>query len=168
MPLPQDITPLNTTIGDTVVKIDELDWIETAPGVAWIKVLWTGSETGGWVAKFRWLKGYVAGSHKHLSAAHVFVLKGKLQVRNGILNAGDYVYEPNGVLHGTTTALEDTEYLFISNGPLIFHDDSSFTSYLSWEELERMRGTGKGAAAISAGAKVAYGAGSKVAVESVS
>ena len=46
---------------------------------------------------------------------------------DGVLNAGDYVYEANGMLHGATTALEDTEYLFICNGPIIFFDDDNFT-----------------------------------------
>ncbi len=154
MPLPQDITPINNQLADTVIQTDKVEWLETVPGSAWIRVLWTGPETGGWAAIFRWKKGYAAGPHKHLSAAHVLVLKGKLQVRGGVLNTGDYVYEPNGMLHGATTALEDTEYLFICNGPLIFHDDDNFTTYLSWEELERMRTSGKGAEAVSAGARL--------------
>ncbi|MBB4632659.1 cupin domain-containing protein [Sphingosinicella soli] len=154
MPLPQEITPLNDQLADTVVATGNMEWLETVPGAAWIKVLWTGAESGGWAAIFRWKKGYVAGPHKHLSAAHVLVLKGKLQVRDGVLNTGDYVYEPNGMLHGATTALEDTEYLFVCNGPLIFHDDNSFTSYLGWEELEKMRTGALSGAAISAGAKV--------------
>ena len=62
----------------------------------------------------------------------------KLQVRDGTLNAGDYIYEPNGMLHGATTALEDTEYLFICNGTVLFYDDEGFTSYLGWEELRRL------------------------------
>lgn len=59
-------------------------------------------------------------------------MSGKLQVRDGVLNAGDYVYEPNGMLHGETTALEDTEYLFICNGPVLF-----FASKSSGTELDR-------------------------------
>jgi anti-sigma factor ChrR (cupin superfamily) len=89
--------------------------------------------------QFRWLKGFTAPQHKHLSASHTFILSGKLQVRDGTLDAGDYVYEPNGMLHGATTALEDTEYLFICNGSILFYDDDGFTSYLGWEELERMK-----------------------------
>jgi transposase len=54
---------------------------------------------------------------KHLAGAHAFIISGKLQVRNGILNAGDYVYEPSGnPARRATTALEDTTYLFICNG----------------------------------------------------
>lgn len=141
MALPQDISPLNSELQDTLVNMDELDWIpqEFDPERAFIKVLFTGAETGRWVAMFRWLKGFSAPQHKHLSAAHTFVLKGKLQVRDGVLDAGSYVYEPNGMIHGATTALEDTEYLFICDGPVLFFDDDGFSYYLGWEELERMK-----------------------------
>ena len=103
MPL-QDITPINDQLADIIVRADE-PWIETEPGMAWMKVIWTGPETGRWVALFRWSKGYVAAPHKHLSDAHTYILKGKLAVRDGVLNTGDYDYEPNGVLHGKTEAL---------------------------------------------------------------
>ena len=134
----QDITPLNNQLADIIVRAEE-PWIETQPGMASIKVLWTGAETGRWAALFRWSKGYIAAPHKHLSDAHTFIIKGQLKVRDGILNAGDYDYEPNGVLHGETEALEDTEYLFICDGPIVFYNKDGLTSYLGWEELERMK-----------------------------
>lgn len=141
MPMPQDITPVNSELMDTLVEASKVAWIPQAfdPERAFIKVLWTGSESGSWAVLFRWLKGFTAPQHKHLSASHTFILSGKLKVRDGVLNAGDYVYEPNGMLHGATTALEDTEYLFICNGPVLFFDDDGFTTYLGWEELERLR-----------------------------
>ena len=134
----QDITPLNDQLADIIVRAEE-PWIETQPGMASMKVLWTGAETGRWAALFRWSKGYIAAPHKHLSDAHTFILKGRLKVRDGILNAGDYDYEPNGVLHGETEALEDTEYLFICDGPIVFYNKDGLTSYLGWEELERIK-----------------------------
>jgi quercetin dioxygenase-like cupin family protein len=150
MPLPQDITAFNQGMTDTLYAASQMEWLEQTPGQAWIKILWTGSETGTWAVLFKWNKGYVAQSHKHLAAAHTYILKGKLQVRDAVLSAGDYVYEPNGVLHGATTALEDTEYLFICNGAILFFDEDSFTSYLSWEELERMRAEQQAAATAKA------------------
>lgn len=139
MPLPQEIKPLHQDLQDTLFSLSNADWIENTPGMAWSRILWTGSETGTWAAVFKWNKGFIANPHKHLSASHTYILKGKLKVRDGILNEGDYVYEPNGVLHGATEALEDTEYLFICNGPLLFFDDDKFTGYLGWEEWEKMR-----------------------------
>jgi quercetin dioxygenase-like cupin family protein len=139
MPLPQEIAPFHQALQDTVAHADNAQWVENQPGKAWTRILWTGAETGTWAAVFRWKKGFVAPPHKHLSASHTFILSGKLKVRDGIFNAGDYVYEPNGVLHGATEALEDTEYLFICHGPLLYFDDDKFTAYLSWEELEKWR-----------------------------
>lgn len=139
MALPQDISPVNSELMDTLARSAEMDWVETSPGKAYIKVLWLGPETGRWAVLLKWAKGYVAPPHKHLSAAHTFILSGKLQVRDGVLQAGDYVYEPNGMVHDATTALEDTEYLFICDGPVLFFGDDGFTGYLGWEQLERLR-----------------------------
>lgn len=134
----QDIRPINGNLQDTLVEASKAPWIEQTP-LSSIKVLYTGAETGSWAVLFNWKKSYVAPPHKHLGASHTFILKGKLKVRDGVLNAGDYVYEPNGVLHDATEALEDTEYLFICNGPILFFDDEHFTSYKSWEEVEMIR-----------------------------
>ena len=141
MALPQDISPVNSELMDSLAKTAEMDWIpmEADPEKGFMKVLWTGSESGGWACLFRWLKGYVAPPHKHLSAAHVYVLSGKLQVRDGILEAGDYVYEPNGMVHGSTIALEDTDYIFICEGPVLFYDDDGFVGYLGWEVIQRIK-----------------------------
>ena len=140
-PAIQDITPFNSELMDSLANTAEMEWIpmEADPERGFMKILWTGSESGGWAVLFRWLKGYTAPPHKHLSPAHVFVLSGKLQVRDGILEAGDYLYEPNGMVHDTTVALEDTDYLFICHGPVLFFDDNSFTGYLGWEELRRIQ-----------------------------
>ena len=136
MPL-QDITPINDQLADIIVRADE-PWIEYDPGMAWIKPLWVGPETGRWIALLRWTKGFVAPGHKHLSDAHTFMLKGKLQIRDGVISEGDYDYEPNGVIHTEVTALEDSEYLFACEGPVLFYDKDGLTTYLGWEEIPRM------------------------------
>ena len=134
----QDFSPINPELQDIMVSNSEEGWIPTGENAS-MRVLWTGPETGRWAVLFRWGKGYVADAHKHLSAAHTYVLKGKLEVRGGILEAGDYVYEANGMVHETTRALEDTEYLFICDGPVVFYTDEGISHYLGWEEIERMR-----------------------------
>jgi len=140
MSIPEQLKPLNPELVDTLVKADDGAWIPSdAEGLAAMKVLFVGEESGQWAALFRWKKGYVAGPHKHLSPAHTYVIRGRLQVRDGILEAGDYLYERNGMVHESTTALEDTEYIFVCDGPLVFYDDNGVTGYLGWEELARMR-----------------------------
>jgi quercetin dioxygenase-like cupin family protein len=137
MALPQDIRPVFQDIQDTLIRSDA-PWIERSPQDK-LKVLWIGRETGSWATLHHWKKGYAAPPHKHLAGAHVFILSGKLQVRTGTLNAGDYVYEPSGVLHDETKALEDTTYLFIASGPILFFDENGFTRYTNWEVMERLR-----------------------------
>ena len=140
MSAPDHMKPINPELIDTLVKASESDWIPNdAEGKAFMKVLFTGEESGHWAALFRWSKGFVAGPPQHLSAAHTYVLKGRLQVRDGILEAGDYLYERNGMIHESTTALEDSEYIFICDGPLVFFDENGIQAYLGWEELERMK-----------------------------
>ena len=151
MPLPQDITPFNVNIADTLVQAGKVPWIEDSDMSA-TKVLFTGPETGTWAVLLRWKKGYIAPPHKHLSGAHAYIIKGSLKVRDAVLKAGDYTYEPNGVLHGATEALEDTEYLFICMGAVLFYDENGFTGYLSWEEIERLRQSALAATAVSVAA----------------
>jgi anti-sigma factor ChrR (cupin superfamily) len=140
MAVPEHMLPLNAALMDTLVKADDADWIPSdGEGKAFMKVLFTGEESGQWAALFRWRKGYVAGPHKHLSSAHTFVIKGRLAVRDGVLEAGDYLYERNGMIHESTTALEDTEYIFVCDGPLVFFDEDGIQGYLGWEELARMK-----------------------------
>ena len=140
MPLTQEIAPLNPELMDTLVAANEGDWIPTdEEGTSFIKVLWTGAETGRWAVLLRWSKGHTAAAHKHLAAGHTYVLSGKLEVRGGVVEAGTYIYERNGMIHEASTALEDTELLFIGDGPVLFYDEDSFTGYLGWEELERMQ-----------------------------
>ena len=91
MALAQDIFPINGNLQDTLVEASKTPWIEHGPMSA-TKVLYTGAKTGSWAVLYRWKKGFVAPPHKHLAASHTFILKGKLKVRDGILNAGDYDY----------------------------------------------------------------------------
>ena len=60
MPLPQEIRPLHQDLQDTLFRASDSAWIENSPGLAWTRVLWTGSESGTWAAVFRWKKGFVA------------------------------------------------------------------------------------------------------------
>jgi quercetin dioxygenase-like cupin family protein len=136
MPL-QDLTPVYADMQDTVIRADE-PWIQQSPRTS-VKVLFIGSETGTWASMHHWKKGVAVPPHKHLGAAHVYIISGKLQGRDYVLNPGDYVYEPSGMLHDVTTALEDTTYLFISHGPVILFDENGLKHFTNWEVMERLR-----------------------------
>ena len=138
MALPQDITPFNESLEDTVVAASDDDWLETEPGRAWVRLLWSQGETGRHAGIYRWKKGYAAPSHKHFGAVYVYVISGKLQVRDNILGPGDFLFEPNGMVHYATEALEDVDYLMLADGPVLFFDENGFTGYFGWEELRRL------------------------------
>jgi len=46
---------------------------------------------------------------------------------------------PAGGLHDATTALEDTVYLFICDGTVLYFDDDNFTGFTNWETIEKMK-----------------------------
>jgi 2,4'-dihydroxyacetophenone dioxygenase len=137
MTLPQDIRPIFQNIQDTLSRSD-LPWIERTPK-SFTKVLWVGRESGSWAALNLWKAGFVLSPHKHLAGAHLFVVSGRLQVRGGVLSQNDYCYEPAGILHEATTALQDTVFLAITLGPILYFDEDRFTAVQDWEAMEELR-----------------------------
>ena len=94
MGLPQDISPVNSELMDTLVHAAQMDWMPQFDERSFIKILWTGSESGSWAVLFRWLKGFTAPQHKHLSASHTYILSGKLQEADA-KNGNGRVYPKN-------------------------------------------------------------------------
>jgi hypothetical protein len=132
-----DLTTLLPSL-DAMFRWDA-PWIEQSP-MTKTKVLWVGRETGSWALLAFWKAGFVAGRHKHLAGAHVFVVSGKMATGDIIMTAGDYIYEPAGVMHEATTAFEDTVQLFISLGPIARLDDAGgITGVTTWQDIESLR-----------------------------
>jgi hypothetical protein len=116
-------------------------WIEQSALTA-IKVLWIGRESGAWVSMHRWKAGFVARRHKHLAPAHVFCLSGKLRHNDtdAIMGPGDYSYEPAGVIHGATTAIEDNVHLIFQMGAILYlNDDDTPCGYHDWQAVAAIR-----------------------------
>ncbi|WP_324725971.1 cupin domain-containing protein [Actomonas aquatica] len=109
----------------TVVRSADVAWreIERAefpPGLA-IKSLHANARIEGGVATLRFAKGFVEPRHFHTTAGHsIYVLKGRIDYDGEILTAGDFIYTPTDVVHGGV-ALEETELLLWTDGPLDFH-----------------------------------------------
>ena len=140
MRLPPNITPPSAAIADVLVRGGDDGWVTMdAGGMAAVKPLWANGESGEWAVLFRWKKGYAAPRHKHLGAIHVYVVSGSVRVRDTVLHAGDYMYEPNGQIHDETLALEDCVHLNIANGPIVLFDDNGIRAYISWEQIAAMR-----------------------------
>ena len=116
MPLPQDIRPVFQDIQDTLVR-SEAPWIQQSPMSA-VKVLWVGRETGTWASLHHWKKGYTAPPHKHLAGAHAYVISGKLQVRNGVLNILEYGSDILGKRHDCSLSSSGVAKVTISRCPI--------------------------------------------------
>src|ERR1039457_7480916 len=59
MALPQDISPVNSEAMESLVRTNQMDWVAQSfdPERSFMKVLWTGPESGRVALLFRCLKG---------------------------------------------------------------------------------------------------------------
>jgi hypothetical protein len=135
---------MNKLANDLHVPQGDLPWKVIEEG-SYVKLLRTCSVTGAWVVMFRNDPGTSVTPHKHLGPAEYYVLRGKIEIRGGVenggitANAGDYGYEPNGVIHEKTYFPELTEYLFISHGPIQhFDDDGNILMVLDSQAIEAL------------------------------
>jgi len=133
----------NAQIVDTYVHPDDLDWI-AFPGVEGIgmKVLRVSPETGAWTVLFRMVAGSGFPRHKHLGAGEYLMLTGEIEVRGGVKNggitayAGDYGWEPSGMIHDWTNAVVDSQFFFTNHGALQFmDDDDNIIGVLDWQGI---------------------------------
>ena len=131
-------------IEDKYVRTSALPWLEFGEGVDF-KVLRTSQETGAWTVLFRCAAGSAIAPHRHLGGGEYYMIKGKMEVRGGAENggitatAGDYGYEPNGVLHDSTCFPEDSELYFTNNGAIQFlTEDHQPDFVLDFEKLEQI------------------------------
>ena len=112
-------------IEDSYVATREMPWRQFGGGIDF-KVLRTSQETGAWTVLFRCAAGCAFAPHRHLGGGEYLVLKGTMELRGGkaqggtTATAGDYGYEPNGVLHDSTYFPEETELYFTNYGAIQF------------------------------------------------
>jgi hypothetical protein len=70
----------------------------------------------------RFPKGFRDPKHYHTTCGHgVYILKGKLQTPTGVLAAGMFLYAGPKERHGPLVALEETDMLLYTDGPLDYH-----------------------------------------------
>ena len=112
-------------IEDTYIATRNMPWLEFGNGIDF-KILRTSQETGAWSVLFRCAAGSSFNPHRHLAGGEYLMLQGTMQVRGGkekggvTATAGDYGYEPNGVLHDETFFPEQSELYFTNHGAIQF------------------------------------------------
>jgi quercetin dioxygenase-like cupin family protein len=135
-----------TPLDDVYLDVGAMPWVPFSDGIG-IKVLRVSSESGAWTALFHCAKDSGFARHRHLGPAEYLMVSGKMEVRGGRENggitayAGDYGYEPLGVIHDWTNFPEETVFYFTQNGPLEFLTDDDQTAFiLDWRSIEQLRG----------------------------
>jgi quercetin dioxygenase-like cupin family protein len=67
-------------------------------------------------------KGFREPRHYHTTCGHsIYVLKGRLRAPEGDLTAGAFTFAAVNERHGPFFAVEETEILFYTDGPLDMH-----------------------------------------------
>jgi len=118
-----------------VVRTATGKWVDWGPGIQ-MQLLRASPETGHWSCLFKCAAGSSFGRHEHLGPGEFFVLKGKIVVRGGdeaggaVTTTGDYVLEPNGVIHNENWFPEETIVFFSNNGPLKFLDENDNVTFI--------------------------------------
>ena len=84
--------------------------------------------------------GAVFAPHKHLGASELFMLQGLTKDRQGLTRTGDYQYEPIGMVHEATTAIEESTLIFTAHGPIaFFNEQGGISMVLDWEFFAKDR-----------------------------
>jgi quercetin dioxygenase-like cupin family protein len=129
-------------IQDTYIRPDDQPWLPFgAPGVDF-KLMRVSPETGTWTAIFRCAAGAGFPRHRHLGAGEYLMLEGTMEVRGGMTGggvtavAGDYGYEPSGMIHDFTNFPTDAKFYFTNFGAIQFIDDDDKTlMVLDWQGM---------------------------------
>jgi quercetin dioxygenase-like cupin family protein len=73
-------------------------------------------------AIFRFPKGFRDPKHYHTTCGHsLYILKGKLETPGGALTTGMFLYSAPNERHGPLVAVEETDMLLFTDGPLDYH-----------------------------------------------
>jgi hypothetical protein len=133
----------NAQLQDTYIHVDGESWLpfgDTA-GIEF-KLLRVSQETGTWTALFKCAPQSSFARHRHLGAGEYLMISGEMDVRGGARAggitavAGDYGYEPNGIIHDSTEFPRETVFYFTNHGPIQFIDEKDDTVFvLDWKGL---------------------------------
>ena len=133
---------------DVYVNTAAKDWLPFYPGFQF-KLLRVSAETGTWSVLVQADKGASFPCHTHLGAGEYFMVSGRRGVRGGAknggitANAGDYGYEPNGIVHDLTEFPLKTVFVFTNHGAVNFIDEAGKTVFiLDWQAVLKLEADG--------------------------
>jgi quercetin dioxygenase-like cupin family protein len=87
-----------------------------------MRPLHNNQQSGTMTGVFRFPKGFRDPRHYHTTCGHsLYILKGKLETPEGLLTPGMFLYSAVNEHHGPFKALEETDMLIFTDGPLDYH-----------------------------------------------
>ena len=105
---------------ELLIQSEDMEWREKSLEGVSEKMLWRDEETGASIALIRFDKGAgLPQPHKHASNQFMYCLSGHYEYTStGVtLKPGTFYCNPEGNVHGPTTAHEETVVLEIYDGP---------------------------------------------------
>lgn len=138
----------NSGIEESYSSTSTAPWVDLVPGIQ-MQLLRASAETGHWSVLFKCAAGSAFSRHEHLGGGEYLMLTGMSLVRGGAEHggvtavAGDYGYEPNGMIHDITVFPVESTLFFSCAGPLKFiDDDNKILSILDWRALRDISAAG--------------------------
>ena len=105
---------------ELLIQSEDMEWREKSLEGVSEKMLWRDEETGASIALIRFDKGAgLPQPHKHASNQFMYCFSGHYEYTStGVtLKPGTFYCNPEGNVHGPTTAHEETVVLEIYDGP---------------------------------------------------
>lgn len=138
-----------SALTDVYVDTAKQAWLPFFPGFDF-KVLRVSAETGTWTILIKSEPGAAFPSHTHLGAGEYYMVSGRMEVRGGAANggvtahAGDYGFEPNGIVHDHTEFPVETVLFFTNHGAVNFTDpEGRSILLLDWQRILKLEADGK-------------------------
>jgi len=108
------------TLNELLVHSADMPWRDKSiPGLS-EKMLWRDEQTGASIALIQFKKGVgIPEKHLHASNQFMYCLSGAYSYTDSgiLLKPGSFYWNPKGNVHGPTTALSETVFLEIYDGP---------------------------------------------------
>lgn len=112
-----------------MVKVAQMPWSPFPLAGTFFKLLHLDDDQGKATFLLKIPAGNAAEIHKHLAAVEAYVVQGGFSYEGeGTVHAGDYVYEPGGMVHEPAAEGDEDLILFVvAQGPVqgVNPDDSA-------------------------------------------
>lgn len=119
-PVKHDTPVMTKPRSSMMINVDRMTWAPFPLKGTFFKLLHLDDDQGKATFLLKIPSGNVAEIHKHLAAVEAYVVQGGFSYPGeGSVRAGDYVYEPGGMVHEPAAEGDEDLILFVvAQGPV--------------------------------------------------